>query len=80
VERFLVKYADAVIGSLSGFDRLVFRGTLRTLCHRFGVLRGRLDPDHPGTRHVLTLSAAMLSHIDPAKVLVSSGSGLAMGW
>jgi hypothetical protein len=41
VERFLVKYADAVIGSLSGFDRLVFRGTLRTLCHRFGVLLGR---------------------------------------
>lgn len=37
MEQFLAKHADVVIGSLSGFDRLVFRGTLRALCHRFGV-------------------------------------------
>jgi len=38
VEQFLLKHAGAVIGTLSGFDRLVFRGTLRTLAHRAGML------------------------------------------
>jgi hypothetical protein len=38
VDRFLSKHAGAVIGRLSGFDRLVFRGTLRTLAHRAGML------------------------------------------
>jgi hypothetical protein len=38
VEEFVSKHADAVIGVLSGFDRLVFRGTLRMLAHRSGVL------------------------------------------
>jgi predicted nucleic acid-binding protein len=33
-------------------------------------LRGRLDPEHPGTGHVLTTYIAMLSRIDPAKVLI----------
>jgi hypothetical protein len=37
VETFLSKHADAVIGPLSGFDRLVFRGTLRMLAHRTGM-------------------------------------------
>jgi hypothetical protein len=37
VEQFLSKHADAVIGTLSGFDRLVFRGTLRMLAHRSGM-------------------------------------------
>jgi hypothetical protein len=31
VEEFLSKHAEDVIGTLSGFDRLVFRGTLRVL-------------------------------------------------
>jgi hypothetical protein len=31
VEGFVSRHADAVIGTLSGFDRLVFRGTLRRL-------------------------------------------------
>jgi hypothetical protein len=38
VEEFVSKHADAVIGVLSGFDRLVFRGTLRMLAHRSGML------------------------------------------
>ncbi|MEA2790252.1 MAG: hypothetical protein QOG73_2658 [Acetobacteraceae bacterium] len=37
MELFLFKHADAVIGALSGFDRLVFRGTLRMLAHRSGM-------------------------------------------
>jgi len=38
VEQFLSKHAGAVIGVLSGFDRLVFRGTLRMLAHRAGMM------------------------------------------
>jgi hypothetical protein len=30
-------HADAVIGALCGFDRLVFRGTLRMLAHHTGM-------------------------------------------
>lgn len=34
MEQFLSKYAECVIGTLSGFDRLVLRGTLRMAAHR----------------------------------------------
>lgn len=39
MEEFPSKHADAVIGTLSGFDRLVFRGTLRLLAHCAGMMR-----------------------------------------
>ena len=38
MEQFLSKHADAVIGTLSGFGRLVFRGTLRRRAHRSGLM------------------------------------------
>jgi len=38
VEGFVSRHASAVIGVLSGFDRLVFRGTLRLLAHRGGMM------------------------------------------
>ena len=38
MEHFVSKHAEAVIGALSGFDRLVFRGTLRMLAHRSGMI------------------------------------------
>lgn len=38
MEEFVSKHADAVIGTLSGFDRLVFRGTLRLLAHCAGMM------------------------------------------
>jgi len=38
VEKFLSRHAGAVIGTLCGFDRLVFRGTLRLLAHRGGMM------------------------------------------
>jgi hypothetical protein len=38
MEPFISKHADDVIGALSGFDRLVFRGTLRMLAHRGGMM------------------------------------------
>ena len=38
METFLSKHAGAVIGVLSGFDRLVFRGTLRQLAYSGGMM------------------------------------------
>jgi hypothetical protein len=38
VEKFLAKHASAVTGTLSGFDRLVLRGTLLQLAHGFGMM------------------------------------------
>jgi hypothetical protein len=38
VEQFIAKHAEHVIGTLSGFDRLVFRGTLQMLAHRDGMM------------------------------------------
>jgi hypothetical protein len=42
MNRFTAKYADRLVGTLSGFDRLVFRGTLRRLSFVEGV-RGYLS-------------------------------------
>jgi len=38
MEKFLAKHASDVTGTLSGFDRLVFRGTLLQLAHAFGMM------------------------------------------
>src|SRR5215470_4253015 len=38
VERFISRHAQGVIGTLCGFDRLVFRGTLRRLAQRGGMM------------------------------------------
>jgi len=38
VQQFVAKHAEHVIGTLSGFDRLVFRGTMRALCNRSGLM------------------------------------------
>ena len=38
MEQFVSKHTGSVIGTLSGFDRLVFRGTLRMLAHRGGMM------------------------------------------
>ena len=37
MERFLHRHADRVIGVLSGFDRILFRGTLRSLSYVQGM-------------------------------------------
>jgi hypothetical protein len=37
MQEFTAKYADKIQGVLSGFDRLVFRGSLRKICYRFGM-------------------------------------------
>jgi hypothetical protein len=37
VERFIARFADKIIGTLSGFDRLVFRGHLRRIIYPAGM-------------------------------------------
>jgi len=37
VQQFIAKHQDQVSGALSGFDRLVFRGTLRSIAHAAGM-------------------------------------------
>ena len=37
MQKFLKRFGDKVIGVLSGFDRLVLRGTLRQLAHLAGM-------------------------------------------
>lgn len=39
MEQFVDKHASDVIGTLSGFDRLVLHGTLRLLAHRGGLMK-----------------------------------------
>jgi len=37
MQKFLSRFADKIIGVLSGFDRLLFRGSLRRLCYPEGL-------------------------------------------
>lgn len=37
MERFLTRHRDRIIGSIAGFDRLLFRGSLLSICHRDGM-------------------------------------------
>lgn len=38
VDRFIARFGDRIIGVLSGFDRLVFRGTLRQIAFATGMM------------------------------------------
>jgi predicted nucleic acid-binding protein len=70
---------NVFINALAGRGPPVLRALLETLPRVFVAaparaelawIRGRLDPDHPGTARVLATYEALLSRIDPAKVLV----------
>src|SRR5580704_10414456 len=37
MERFIERHQDAIVGVLSGFDRVLFRGTLRSLSYLDGM-------------------------------------------
>jgi hypothetical protein len=39
MHEFIAKHQDQIAGTLSGFDRLVFRGTLRSIAHDEGMKR-----------------------------------------
>ena len=70
---------NVFINALAGRGPPVLRELLEALPRLFVAaparaelawVRGRLDPDHPGTVRVLATYEALLSRIDPAKVLV----------
>src|SRR5262245_6066503 len=37
MERFLTRHKDRIMGTITGFDRILFRGTLRCISHPQGV-------------------------------------------
>jgi len=39
MERFVKRYADRIVGSIAGFDRILFRGNLSSICHPEGLAR-----------------------------------------
>ncbi|MFN7173051.1 MAG: hypothetical protein ACK4P3_09755, partial [Fimbriimonadaceae bacterium] len=39
MHEFIAKHEHKITGTLSGFDRLVFRGTLRSIAHDEGMKR-----------------------------------------
>jgi predicted nucleic acid-binding protein len=70
---------NVFINALAGRGPPVLRALLEALPRVFVAapiraelawVRGRLDPDHPGTARVLAAYEALLSRIDPTKVLV----------
>lgn len=70
---------NVFINALAGRGPPVLRGLLEVLPRLFVAaptraelawVRGRLDPDHPGTVRVLATYEQLLSRIDPTKVLV----------
>lgn len=70
---------NVFINALAGRGPAVLRGLLEALPRVFVAaptlaelawVRGRLDPDHPGTARVLAEYERLLSRMDPAKVLI----------
>lgn len=39
MERFVKRYSDRIVGIVSGFDRVLFRGNIRSICHLEGMQR-----------------------------------------
>src|SRR6476619_2506168 len=37
MERFLTRHKDRIVGTITGFDRILFRGTLRCISHPDGM-------------------------------------------
>ena len=37
MQRFLDRHAERILGVLCGFDRVLFRGSLRMICHLGGM-------------------------------------------
>ncbi len=37
MERFLTRHEDRIVGTITGFDRILFRGTLRCISHCEGM-------------------------------------------
>jgi predicted nucleic acid-binding protein len=74
---------NVFINALTGRGPTVLRALLEAVprlfvaapaCAELAWLRGRLDPEHPGTGQVLAVHEALLSRIAPEKVLIPDDS------
>ena len=79
---------NVFINALSGRGPTVLRTFLQDLPRLFVAaptraelawVRGRLDPDHPGTAKVVAAYETVVSRIDPAKVLVPTDADWLLG-
>lgn len=66
VKRFIHRHADKVIGVLSGFDRLVFRGTLRRIAFVDGLMA------FLGWKHVLLKHFGAYAHAVSERIKAAS--------
>jgi len=39
MERFVKRHSDRIVGSIAGFDQMLFRGNLGSICHVEGMDR-----------------------------------------
>ena len=85
----LVLDTNVFIDALPGRGPRVLRALLEAVPRTFVAaptraelawVRGRLDPDHPGTPRVLAAYNALLSRIEARQVLISRRRRLARGW
>ena len=72
VERFLTRHSSRITGVLSGFDRLLFRGTLMSVCHPegFGRFLGRCRVLYKGYEAFVTQLSERIK--DHAKALAQT--------
>jgi hypothetical protein len=66
VKRFIARYAERISGVLSGFDRLIFRGTLRRFAYPDGLAK------YLGSRGILLKDFAEFAHTATARVKTAS--------
>ena len=85
MDSFVHKYAGLVAGVLSGFDRLIFRGTLRTLAFTKGMMgylwaagvgSGRQGRDPAGESPAVSI--ARFGHVAMPRPM--SGNCLGIAW
>ena len=74
VNRFLQRHAGKVMGVLSGFDRLVLRGTLRRLSYAVGM-KGFLDGRHVLLKHFGDFAQEMTERLKRATVREAEEQG-----
>ena len=74
MNRFLQRHAGKVMGVLSGFDRLVLRGTLRRLSYAVGM-KGFLDGRHVLLKHFGDFAQEMTERLKRATVREAEEQG-----
>ncbi len=74
MQRFIQRHADIITGNLNGFDRIVFRGTLRRISFPDG-LKSYLDHNHVLLKHFGDHALAITKRIREASEQAARASG-----